>query len=164
VAAPVLPEEFGPGLQAFVDRLLVLMREDGGVGLAAPQVGVLKRVFVMNHTGKEGDDRVYINPVLADPEGTERGEEGCLSLPGIRAEVIRDYKLTITAQDVSGKPIKETAEGYLARVWQHEFDHLNGTLLLDRMGPVARMQCRKKVRELEEKFAKSLGLKTVRKS
>lgn len=162
-AAAVLPEEFGEGLKAFVGRMLVLMREDSGVGLAAPQVGVLKRIFVMNHSGKEGDDRVYVNPVLADPEGSERGEEGCLSLPGIRAEIVRDYKLTITAQDVDGKPFVETAEGYLARVWQHEFDHLNGTLLLDRMGPVSRMQCRKKLRELEAKFSKSLGLKPVKK-
>jgi len=161
-AERVLPEEFGPGLKAFVERLLLLMREDKGVGLAAPQVGVLKRVFVINESGKDGDDRVYVNPVLSDPEGTEKDEEGCLSLPGIRADVVRDFKLTISAQDAEGKEFTETAEGYAARVWQHEYDHLVGTLLIDRMGPVARMQCRKKLRELEAKFAKSIGLKTAK--
>lgn len=158
-AEEVKPEEFGEPLEKVVARMFDLMREDKGVGLAAPQVGVLKRIFVMNHTGKEGDDRVYINPRLADPDGTEKGEEGCLSLPGIRADILRDYKITIIAQDLKGAEFTQTAEGYMARVWQHEFDHLNGTLLLDRMGPVARMQCRKKVKELEEKFAASLGLK-----
>lgn len=163
VAVPVLPEEFGPKLVAVTERMFELMRKDSGVGLAAPQVGLVKRLFVVNHSGKEGDDRVYINPVLSDPAGSERGEEGCLSLPNIRAEILRDLGLTITAQDVTGNTFTERAAGFLARVWQHEFDHLNGTLLLDRMGPVARMQCKKKVRDLEEKFNKSLGLKAAKK-
>jgi peptide deformylase len=159
----VEPSEFGETLRQVIARMFVLMREDHGVGLAAPQVGVLKRLFVMNHSGKEGDDRVYINPVFSDADGNERGEEGCLSLPGIKAEVLRDYKLTITAQDPDGNAFTETTEGYIARVWQHELDHLNGTLLIDRMGPVARMQCRRKLKALEEKFAKSLGLSKVAK-
>lgn len=163
VATPVQPDEFGQDLKTLTDKMFALMRQDSGVGLAAPQVGVLKRLFIVNHSGKEGDDRVYVNPTLADPDGKEVAEEGCLSLPGIRADILRDFALTITAQDLNGKTFTETAEGYLARVWQHENDHLNGTLLLDRMGPVARMQCKKKVRELEEKFAKSLGLKSLKK-
>lgn len=161
-ADEVTPEEFGPALNAIVARMFELMREDKGVGLAAPQVGVLKRLFVMNHTGEPGDDRVYINPELTDPEGSERDEEGCLSLPGIRAKILRDFKITVSAQGLDGKPFTETAEGYMARVWQHEHDHLNGTLLIDRMGPVARMQCRKKLKGLEAKFAKSLGLATAK--
>jgi peptide deformylase len=152
VAAEVAKEEFGEELRDFVSRMFELMREDGGVGLAAPQVGVLKRIFVMNHTGKEGDDRVYINPILSDPEDSEKGEEGCLSLPGIRADILRDFRLTCAALDINGNPFTETDEGYRARVWQHEFDHLNGALLLDRMGPVARMAHRKKIKELEAKF------------
>ncbi|MFN4243154.1 MAG: peptide deformylase [Tepidisphaerales bacterium] len=159
-ADDVLPEEFGPQLTAIVQRLFELMRQDRGVGLAAPQVGWLKRLFVMNHSGKPEDDRVYINPTLTDPEGTETDEEGCLSLPGIRANIARDFKITVTAQDLTGRSFTETAEGYVARVWQHEYDHLNGTLLIDRMGPVARMQCRKKLKELEEKFLRSLKIPT----
>lgn len=158
-AEDVLPEEFGPPLLELVNRMFELMRQDKGVGLAAPQVGVSKRLFVMNHSGKPEDDRVYVNPVLTDPAGLEKGEEGCLSLPGIRADILRDLSITIAAQDLEGKHFTQTAEGYMARVWQHEFDHLNGVLILDRMGPVARMQCRKKVKELEAKFAKSMGLK-----
>jgi peptide deformylase len=151
-ALPVKPDEFGEGLRALISRMFILMREDKGVGLAAPQVGVLKRVFVINPTGKEGDDQVYINPLLSDPEGSESGEEGCLSIPGVKAEILRDLKLTITAQDLDGKTFTQTEEGYVARIWQHEFDHLNGTLLIDRMGAVARMQARKKLRDLEEKW------------
>jgi peptide deformylase len=158
-ATDVAPDEFGPELAALVGRMFELMRGDKGVGLAAPQVGVPRRLFVMNHTGKPEDDRIYVNPVLTDPDGLEKGEEGCLSLPNIRAEILRDLSITIAAQDLDGKHFTQTAEGYMARVWQHEFDHLNGVLILDRMGPVARMQCRKKVKELEAKFAKSLGLK-----
>lgn len=152
MAQEVKPGEFGEGLRALVNRMLTLMREDKGVGLAAPQVGVLKRVFVINPTGKEGDDRVYINPLLSDPEGTESGEEGCLSIPGVKADILRDLKLTITAQDLDGKTFTQTEEGYVARIWQHEFDHLNGTLLIDRMGAVARMQNRKKLKSLEDKY------------
>lgn len=157
-ADEVLAEEFGPALRSIVARMFELMREDKGVGLAAPQVGWLKRVFVMNHSGRPEDDRVYINPTLSDPDGSEADEEGCLSLPGIRARIVRDFRITVTAQDLDGRAFTETAEGYVARVWQHEYDHLNGTLLIDRMGPVARMQCRKKLKELEANFLRSIKL------
>jgi len=134
-------------------RMFQLMREHKGVGLAAPQVGLNIRLFIMNHTGEPADDRVYINPELSEAQGSDEGEEGCLSLPGINANIVRDKTLRIVAQDLEGKPIDETASGYLARVWQHEFDHLNGTLITDRMGTVAKMTTRKKLKELEEQYA-----------
>jgi peptide deformylase len=138
--------------KALAARMLELMREHRGVGLAAPQVGLNLRMFVMNHTGEPTDDRVYVNPQLLDAEGSEEAEEGCLSLPGLNANVVRDKTVRIVATDLEGKPIDEKASGYLARVWQHEFDHLNGTLIIDRMGPVAKIAAKKRLRELEDEF------------
>ena len=149
-SAPV--QELSPALKELAAKMLQLMREAHGVGLAAPQVGHNVRIFVMNHTGEPADDRVYVNPQLLEAEGSEEGEEGCLSLPGINANIVRDKTIRIVATDLEGKPIDEKATGYLARVWQHEFDHLNGTLITDRMGTVAKMAAKKTLRELEEKY------------
>jgi peptide deformylase len=144
---------FDEGLRAIVDRMFVLMREAKGVGLAAPQVGLDLRLFVMNATGDPADDRVYINPVLTNGDGQDEDEEGCLSLPTIYIQVVRDVSLHMTAQDVEGKPFEEDATGFVARVWQHEHDHLNGIMLTDRMGPVAKMTYRKKLKEMEADYA-----------
>ena len=137
-------------LKTLVDRMFVLMRQHKGVGLAAPQVGVNARLFVMNHTGEPGDDRVYVNPVLTEPEGSEDCEEGCLSLPDIHTFVPRSLGLRMTARTVDGEPIDEVADGFKPRVWQHETDHLDGVLILDKMPPTARMASNKKLRELED--------------
>ncbi len=149
-SAPV--EHFDDSLQKLVERMLLLMREDRGVGLAAAQVGINRRLFVMNPTGKPEDDAAYINPVLSDPQGEQEDEEGCLSLPGINIPVLRAMKLTISAQDAEGKPLQQTAEGFVPRIWQHEFDHLVGTLLTDRMGTIDKLAYRKKLRELEANY------------
>lgn len=143
---------FDQSLKDLAARMLDLMRGARGVGLAAPQVGENVRLFVMNPSGEEGDDHVYVNPVLADAEGEEEGEEGCLSLPGINAKVWRSKKLKMQAQDLEGNPVEETADGYIARIWQHETDHLNGTMIIDRMGPVARLASRRVLRELQQKW------------
>lgn len=144
---------FDDALRQLTARMFELLREANGVGLAAPQVGHNLRLFVMNATGEPEDDRVYVNPDLLEGEGTEEGEEGCLSIPGVNVKILRDKKLRMRARDVDGKPIEETATGFVARVWQHETDHLNGTLITDRMGPVAKMAYRKRLKELEEEFA-----------
>jgi len=145
--------DFIPELAALAARMLELMREFKGVGLAAPQVGKNIRMFVMNHSGEAGDDRVIINPVLSDPDGDETAEEGCLSIPEIKADILRSKALKLTALDVNGNAIEQIETGYIARIWQHEMDHLNGTLIIDRMGAVAKMTHRKKLRELEDKYA-----------
>jgi peptide deformylase len=130
------------------------MREAKGVGLAAPQIGKNIRLFVMNATGKPEDDRVYINPVLTEAEGDEEEEEGCLSIPEFRVKVWRAKRLRIQAVDLTGQAIDQTDEGFVARVWQHETDHLNGILLTDRMGAVAKIANRGLLRDLEAKFKK----------
>ena len=157
VSAPVADAEFGPDLRALADRMLELMREAKGVGLAAPQVGISKRLFVMNHTGEPADDRAYVNPVLTEPEpaGEEEADEGCLSLPNITIPVLRSRALRLTARDPEGNPVDIGASGFETRVWQHEADHLDGIMLLDKMGPVGKMTFRKTLKEMEEAFRRA---------
>src|SRR5688572_5017957 len=143
---------FDERLRLLANRMFELMREAKGVGLAAPQVGENVRLFVMNATQEPGDDRVYVNPVLSDFDGEEEQEEGCLSLPGIHVNVSRGKQVKMEARNLDGQPIEEVATGFVARVWQHEFDHLNGTMLTDRMGPVAKMTHRKVLSELKEQY------------
>lgn len=145
-------QDFGGSLRMLANRMLELMREAKGVGLAAPQVGQNIRLFVMNPTGEPADERVYVNPVLSDGDGEEENEEGCLSLPGITVKVLRSKVMRMQAQDLEGKPFEQFDSGYIARIWQHEFDHLNGTLLTDRMGPVARLTNRRILKDLEEEY------------
>ncbi|HSI36539.1 MAG: peptide deformylase [Phycisphaerae bacterium] len=143
---------FDDELKAIAARMFELMREHRGVGLAAPQVGLNLRMFVMNATGEEADDRVYVNPQLLDAEGEEEGEEGCLSIPQVNARIWRSEKLRMVAQDLDGRPFEEIGTDLVARIWQHETDHLNGTLITERMGPVARLAARRVLKELTEKF------------
>jgi peptide deformylase len=89
---------------------------------------------------------------LFDIAGDEEGEEGCLSLPDIHAQINRGNAVRITATDLDGRPFEQTGSGYIARIWQHEFDHLNGVLIIDRMGDVAKMMHRKTLRELEKAY------------
>jgi len=152
VSEPVT--RFDENLRDLVVEMFRLMREAHGVGLAAPQVGHNIRVFVMNATGEAGDDYILVNPVLSAADGQEESEEGCLSLPDIRIKVIRSKRITINAQDLQGQSFEHSAEGFIPRVWQHEFDHLNGIMLTDRMGPVAKMTHRKRLKELEDLYRK----------
>jgi peptide deformylase len=153
VSPPV--ERFDASLAELGAKMLQLMRDAKGVGLAAPQVGINQRLFVMNATGKPEDDMIIVNPELSEMEGSEEAEEGCLSLPDLRVQIERSKKARLRAFDAQGQPIDRVAEGYEARIWQHEFDHLNGILLINRMGTVARAMHRGLLRELEEKYAEA---------
>jgi len=151
VSQPV--ETFDDNLRALAAKMFELMRQHRGVGLAAPQVAQNIRLFVMNATGKPEDDRVYVNPLLSDATGDEEGEEGCLSLPELHTKIWRAREVRMTAQDLQGNPIHEVASGYIPRIWQHETDHLDGILLLDRMGPVAKLANRRLLKDLEERYS-----------
>jgi peptide deformylase len=108
------------------------MDEADGVGLAAPQVGVTKRLFVIHIRGAE--KRAYINPQIIETSiETSTDEEGCLSIPGVWHDVQRPARVTVQAQDVEGKVFQVKADGLLARALQHENDHLNGVLFIDRL-------------------------------
>ncbi|HMN97187.1 MAG TPA: peptide deformylase [Phycisphaerales bacterium] len=131
------------------ERMIELMHEADGVGLAAPQVGLPWRLFVTGGAPVGGEDLVYINPRFVRLEGElVASEEGCLSLPGIRAEIRRPPSATITATDPAGQSFTRSDDGFLARVWQHEQDHLDGVLILDRMTPIDRIATRRAVRKL----------------
>ena len=122
-------------LKKIVARMFELMYEHRGVGLAATQVDVPIRLFVMNATGEkgEGEELAVINPVISKPKSNEEAEEGCLSLPGIHGNVIRSKSIHLNAFDLSGQEIDRELTGFEARIVQHETDHLNGTLFIDRL-------------------------------
>ncbi len=131
-------------------RMIELMHQAPGVGLAAPQVGLSWRMFVANATGDPKDDLVFINPVLSSPSRqTHEREEGCLSLPEITGVIRRPMAITITALDLEGQEFVLTSAELPARIWQHETDHLDGVLIVDRMSPMDRLANEKKWRELE---------------
>ena len=142
-AAPV--DTFDESLARLTEDMLATMRENDGVGLAANQVGRLKRVLVAS---VDDEDYVIVNPVLSEEsETTERGQEGCLSIPGINVEVDRATEVTVTGQDASGEPLNIRASDMLARVLQHEVDHLDGVLILDRTDRQSRKAAMREWRE-----------------
>ena len=127
-ATPV--ERFDESLVRLTQDMLATMRDKEGVGLAANQVGRLKRVLV---AALEDEEFVIVNPVLMErSETTETESEGCLSIPGIQVDVERPVAVSVSGQDLSGKPLRVEASDLLARVLQHEVDHLDGVLILDR--------------------------------
>ncbi len=143
---------FDERLRAVVEQMFAIMYRYNGVGLAAPQVGVPIRLFVANPTMTPEDERLYINPELIANRGSQEGEEGCLSFPTIACNVKRYAETTIRAADLSGRTFEETGEGTLARIFQHEYDHLEGRLLIDRMSPVAKIANRRTLKQLEADF------------
>lgn len=122
-------------LKEIADRMIDLMYEHKGVGLAATQVNVPLRLFVWDPTGRreEGRPQVLINPTLTRPRSSEEEEEGCLSLPGVHANVVRAKTIHMHAYDILGREIDAEFAGYEARILQHETDHLNGVLFIDRL-------------------------------
>jgi len=150
-------DEFTDGLAALAGRMLEIMYASSGVGLAAPQVGVPVRMFVFNPTGRPEDEGVCVNPRIVDREGSEEAEEGCLSLPGVSCKIKRFARVTVHGQDLTGRPIELAGEGLPARIFQHETDHLEGTLLVDRMTPVARLANRRALKDLAEQYAQRAG-------
>jgi len=153
-------DEVDSSVRALVERMFELMFSSRGVGLAAPQVGVTVRLFIASPTFQTDDRRVYINPRIISVDGWQDGEEGCLSFPGITCRIKRRRLATIEATDLDGKAFEETGEELTARIFQHETDHLNGELLVDRMGSVARLANRRALKQLEEASAAPRRQKT----
>lgn len=137
---------------ALVERMFELMFSAAGVGLAAPQVGVTVRLFVASSTFSPDDRRVYINPRILSVGGSQDNDEGCLSLPGIHCTVKRPEIVVIEATGLDGERFTETGDALTARVFHHEMDHLNGTMIADRMGSVARLANRRALKELRQRF------------
>lgn len=143
-------------LRAIVRQMFELMYEAKGIGLAANQVDLPYRLFVLNLKPEDAaaaDEQVFINPVLSQPKGMTEAEEGCLSLPGLYAQVKRPESVAINAFDLAGNEIQVTAEGLYARAVQHEIDHLNGVLFIDRLSETAKLALKEPLEEFEIEFA-----------
>jgi len=157
-------------IKHIIERMVRVMRSEKGIGLAAPQIGVPLRIFIADVPEDEGDPEegdeprsasstppqasrgleVYINPVLSEVgKLSDVYEEGCLSLPNIRGRVRRPTEITITAHGLTGTRSKRRGAGLLSRCWQHECDHLDGILILDRMLNADRLKNRRKIKALE---------------
>lgn len=150
---PVLREKarpikkFDKSLKRLAADMVETMYDSSGVGLAAPQVGVSGRMFVFDD-GETGPMAV-VNPELYDHEGEQDGEEGCLSIPGIYFNVQRAMKVKVRGRDVDGQPVELEGEGLLARIFQHENDHIDGVLFIDRLSEETRKEAMRLLREQE---------------
>ena len=148
VCAPV--DQFGPDLGAVANKMLELMREGKGIGLAAPQVGLTIRLLVCNATGEPGNDLVCVNPRFVELTGAAEGEEGCLSIPDIFGDVDRAQRVVVETTNLEGERIKVEASDLRARAIQHEIDHLDGILFLDHLSPLKRRMLMKKWKKLRK--------------
>jgi len=137
-------------LHKLLDDMFESMYAAKGVGLAAPQIGISQRIVVIDLSVSEDPKQkiVLINPEVIHKEGTQIGEEGCLSVPGFREQVRRPKKVTVRAQDAKGQPVEMTGEDLLARAFCHETDHLNGRLYITHVSALKRDLIRRKVRKL----------------
>ncbi len=141
-------EEFTDDLVTLVNGMYDTMDLEDGIGLAAPQVGVRKRLFTFDLHEGDGPG-VVINPVIVESEGEVLSDEGCLSVPGFRFEVVRSERVTMRGVDLDGAEVVMEGDDLLARMIQHEIDHLDGVLLLDRVEPEVRREALREMRTLE---------------
>lgn len=137
-----------------VGAMFDIMYSAGGIGLAANQVALPYRLFIVNVEGRPdaGEELVFVNPVLSRPRGIAVQEEGCLSLPGLRMDVRRPERVFVEAWSLEGEPIRMDLDGLLARVVQHEFDHLEGRLFTDRLPEAAALEARRVLDSFREVF------------
>ena len=143
-------------LQAIVHEMFTLMYQAKGVGLAATQVDLPYRLFVVNLSSDPEhpeEEQVFINPVLSKPRGSDTAEEGCLSLPGLYGDVQRPERVTIDAYNLAGEHIQVEFRGLMARVVQHENDHLDGVLFIDRISSTRQLAAKEGLQEFETIFA-----------
>jgi peptide deformylase len=141
-----------PELHKLVDDMFESMYAARGVGLAAPQIGIGKRLAVIDiSTGEDPAQKiVLINPEIVGREGSQTSEEGCLSIPTFREQVTRANKVTVRARDVTGVEFEKTGEDLLARAFLHETDHLNGRLYISHISPLKRDLIRRRIRKLQK--------------
>jgi peptide deformylase len=133
-------------LHTTVADMIETMYDEAGIGLAAPQVGISLRLMVVGHDERR-EPRALINPVIVERGGEVTAEEGCLSIPGVFAPVTRSEWVDLEAKDLEGRPVKIHGRGLLARVLQHEMDHLDGVLFIDRLDPVTRDRIKRRIKK-----------------
>ncbi len=145
-AKPV--DEINDNIRQLVEKMYELMLEHKGVGFAAPQAGVALRLFIISLDGSRENLKVFINPTVTPDGALEAAEEGCLSVPGIWPKIRRYAKAKVTATGLDGKVFTEQAEGLYARALQHEYDHIEGMTIVNRMGQPAKIAYRKQLKKL----------------
>lgn len=152
VGKPIGEDEFNAELKKLVDDMFETMYEAGGVGLAAPQINVSKRLFVMDCSGGEDESRKFamINPEIVAQEGEQNGDEGCLSFPGIYAKIKREARTVVRFQNVLGEMQEIDVNDLEARCVQHETDHCDGIVFLDRMTTLKRELAKRKIKKLQK--------------
>ncbi len=136
-------------------RMLDLMYENKGLGLASNQVFLSYRIVVLNPTGdpqQRDKEEVLLNPVVLERKGTIEGEEGCLSFPDLFQKIRRAKTVRVQAYNLRGEVVEKTIGDLEARLWQHEVDHLDGILFIDKMGPIARLSSRASLKKFEQDF------------
>jgi peptide deformylase len=142
-------DEVDGSVEKLVEEMFEVLEEEGGIGLAAPQIGVPLRLIIVSIPGDQGrEELALVNPVVTQPEGWQEYEEGCLSVPGIYEKVRRRAKITVEALDLAGAPIALTYEKFPATVFQHELDHLDGVLFIDRLPRMKRRMLEKELAEI----------------
>lgn len=134
-----------PAITSLLDDMVDTMHDQIGIGLAGPQVGISLQLIVVDE-GK-GVARAYLNPTIVEQGGRVVAEEGCLSLPGFFSDVARSEWVVVEAQDPQGNPIRRRAQGLMARVFQHEVDHINGILFIDHLDKVTRDRIKRRIRK-----------------
>lgn len=144
-------ERINEDIQRVAQEMIKTMHEGNGVGLAGPQVGLSQQIIVINPTCEAGKDEVFINPVILKRKGREPGEEGCLSLPGLYACVVRAEWIQVSAILLTGEKVTFVAEGFRARVLQHEIDHLNGILFTSKVQPAEEVKVKHKLLDMQNK-------------
>lgn len=137
--------QIGDAERKLVRDMIDTMYAEKGVGLAANQIGVLKQIFVASADQVKGQEMVFINPQIVKTEGEIKEFEGCLSIPEFYEPVKRAKKVWMRAMTLDGKMVEAVGEGLVSRIFQHEVDHLNGILFVDRLGPIKRRTARKKL-------------------
>jgi len=150
LAGPAQPvDEIDNTIRKLVGKMIELMLKHKGIGLAAPQVGVPLRLFIISLDMDKDKVKVFINPTVTPTGELDTMEEGCLSVPGISTKIRRCTQCTVTATDLDGVEFTEGAEGLYARCLQHEFDHINGITIADRMGSAAKIAHRRQLKKLQ---------------
>jgi peptide deformylase len=148
-AEPV--DKIDDNINRLVDKMTDIMLKNKGVGLAAPQAGVPLRLFIISLDGTRENVRAYVNPTVTPSGELEAIDEGCLSVPGIYTKIRRYKKCKVIATDLNGNEFTDRAEGLYARALQHEYDHIEGITIVNRMSQPARIAHRKQLKKLQER-------------
>ncbi|MHC4313750.1 MAG: peptide deformylase [Planctomycetota bacterium] len=155
-ASPV--EKIDDNIRQLIVKMTDVMLKNKGVGLAAPQIGLPMRLFIISLNGTKEAVKVYINPTVTPIGELDALEEGCLSVPGVYTKIRRYKKCKVTATDLDGNEFTEEADGLYARVLQHENDHINGITIVNRMGQAAKIAHRRQLKKLSQGNEKNSGM------